>query len=70
MTIAGDQPISLTIFILLIKGRIGREGQQSPHGLVNFKYTVIFLAPLVHTDLLQANITSMPHNPALSLYVT
>ncbi len=41
--IADDQPISLTIFILLINSRIGHEGQQSPNDCVNLKYTVIFL---------------------------
>ncbi len=68
--IADDQPISLTIFILLINNRIVHEGQQSPHDRVNLKYTVIFLAPLVHTGLLLADITSTSHNPTLSRYLT
>ncbi len=42
--IADDQPISLTIFILLINSRIGHANQQSPHDRINLKYTVIFLA--------------------------
>ncbi len=67
--IARNQPISLTIFILLINGRIGHEGQQWPHNRVNLKYTVVFLAPLVHTDLLLADITSTPRNPTLSRYL-
>ncbi len=68
--IADDQPISLTIFILLINGRIGHEGQQWPHNRVNLKYTVIILAPLVHTDVLLADITFTPHYPPLSRYLT
>ncbi len=68
--IADDQPISLTIFILLINDRIGHEDKQSPHDRDNLKYTVIFLVPLVHTGLLLADITSTPHNPALSRYLT
>ncbi len=64
-----DQPISLTIFILLNNGRIGHEGQQWPHNRVNLKYMVIFLAPLVYTDLLLADITSTPHNPTVSRYL-
>ncbi len=68
--IAGDQPISLSIFVLLINGRIGHEDQQSPHDRVNLKYTVIFLAPIVHTGLLLVDITSTPHNPTLSRYLT
>ncbi len=68
--IADDHPISLTIFILLINSRIGHEDQQSPHDRVNLKYTVIFLAKLVYTDLLLANIASTPHNPTLSRYLT
>ncbi len=70
ISIADDQPISLTIFILLIISRIGHEEQQSPHDRVNLKYTVIFLAPLVHTGLSLADITSTPHNPTLSRYLT
>ncbi len=68
--IADDQPISLTIIILLINSRIGPEDQQSPHDRVNLKYAVIFLAPLVHTGLLLADITSTCHNPTLSRYLT
>ncbi len=68
--IADDQSISLTIFILLIKSWIGHEDQQSPHDRVNLKYTVIFLTPLVHTGILLADITSTPHNPTLSRYLT
>ncbi len=68
--IAGVQPISLTIWILLINIRIGHEDQQSPHDRVNLKYTVIFLASLVHTDFLLADITSTSHNPTLSRYLT
>ncbi len=64
------KPISLTIFILLINGRIGREGQQWPHNRVNLNYTVIFLAPLVHTDLLLADIIFTSNNPALNRYLT
>ncbi len=61
--------MSLTIFILLINSRIGHEDQQSLHDRVYLKYTVIFLAPLVHTGLLLADITSTPHNPTLSRYL-
>ncbi len=68
--VTGDQPISLTTFILLINGRIGHEGQQWPHNCVNLKYTVIFLAPLVHTELLLVDITFTPHNPTRSRYLT
>ncbi len=68
--IAGDQSISLTIFILLIKGGIGHEGQQSPNDLVNLKYAVIFLVPFVHTGLWLADITSTHHNPTLNRYLT
>ncbi len=68
--IADDHPISLTIFILLINSRIGHKDQQSPHDRVNLKYMVIFLTPLVHTDILLANIASTPHNPTLSRYLT
>ncbi len=57
-------------FILLINSRIGHDDQQSPHGRVNLKYTVIFLAPLVNTGLLLGDITSTPHNPTLSRYLT
>ncbi len=67
--IAGVQPISLTIFISLIKGRTGCEGQQSPHDHINLKYTVIFLASLVHTDFWLAGITSTPHSLTLSRYL-
>ncbi len=58
----------LQFFILLINGRVGHEGQQSPHDRINLKYKVIFVAPLVHTDVLLADITSTPHNPTLSRY--
>ncbi len=36
----------------------------------NLKYNGIFLAPVIHTDLLLADITSIPHNPILSRYLT
>ncbi len=68
--ISDDQPISLTILILLINSRSGHEDQQSPHDCVYLKYTVICLAPLVHTGLLLADITSTPHNPTPSRYLT
>ncbi len=68
--IAGEQAISLAIVILLINGRIGHEGQQWPHGRVNLKNTVIFLAPPLPIALLLADITFMPHNPTLSRYRT